>query len=388
MAMDSPLFLSKVECPVCGTVNEFETIRVGAYTEGDRMTDFCPTFYKWRNPKYQKYNPLLFFTATCSNCSYTREFNNSFKDWTKDNNFRTYRLKTIKEKHMAKLSSPNSFLRVASEVMDSDTYPTETAIIKLMLAIYDELLNEHPSNLDLGRFYLRIAWLFRHMAAERGSEGSDGVKPGHLGDIERTLGDLRTSLAAFGRNIGYLENAVSAHFESHEEDGDRSLSQQRFVDQVSGLHGCEQEAGRVLGELEALLGQARFESGGSSGGGGRFHDFDSFEEFLVKLLRIWEGVPRNELEATRFAVRYYISAFESGKGIAKGNQSIQAAYLIAELSRRIEDHDTARQYFNNTIKMGQSFINEIRGDRTRTALARKILEMAMTQGKKNLAEAK
>ncbi len=38
--------------------------------------------------------------------------------------------------------------------------------------------------------------------------------------------------------------------------------------------------------------------------------------------------------------------------------------------------------------MGQNFINEIRGDRTRTALARKLLELALAQGKKNLAEAK
>jgi len=105
-------------------------------------------------------------------------------------------------------------------------------------------------------------------------------------------------------------------------------------------------------------------------------------------LRIWDGVPRSEKEAVRLAVRYYIGAFENGREISRGNQSIQAAYLIAELSRLIGDHDTARQYFNTTIKMGQDYINEIRGDRTRTALARKILELALAQGKKNLAEAK
>ena len=90
----------------------------------------------------------------------------------------------------------------------------------------------------------------------------------------------------------------------------------------------------------------------------------------------------------QLAVRYYILAFENGKEIEPGNQSVQAAYLIAELSRKFGDHDTARRYFNQTIKMGQEFINEIRGDRTRTALARKLLELAMAQGKKNLAEAK
>src|SRR5512136_1351997 len=98
--LESPLFLTRVECPVCGTVNEYETIRVGAYTEGERETDFSPSFIKWRNPKYQKYHPLLFFAATCTQCHYTREFNAKFKEWSKDNHFRAYRLKVIKERHI------------------------------------------------------------------------------------------------------------------------------------------------------------------------------------------------------------------------------------------------------------------------------------------------
>ncbi|NMC44669.1 MAG: DUF2225 domain-containing protein [candidate division Zixibacteria bacterium] len=105
-------------------------------------------------------------------------------------------------------------------------------------------------------------------------------------------------------------------------------------------------------------------------------------------MTIWNGVPRDEFEARRFAAKYYKNAFETGKEISHGNQTLQAAYLIAELSRQTGDHDTARQYFNTTVKMGQEYINEIRGDRTRTALARKILELALAQGKRNLAEAK
>ena len=75
MSNESPLFLTKVECPVCKTINEFETIKVGAYVEEDHDTDFCPKGRRWHNPKYAIYNPLLFFMATCENCYYTREFN-------------------------------------------------------------------------------------------------------------------------------------------------------------------------------------------------------------------------------------------------------------------------------------------------------------------------
>ena len=69
MANESPFLIIKIECPVCQTINEFEQIKVGAYTEDGRDTDFCPKDITWRLSKYQAYNPLAFFTATCSNCS-------------------------------------------------------------------------------------------------------------------------------------------------------------------------------------------------------------------------------------------------------------------------------------------------------------------------------
>lgn len=67
MATESPFLLFRVECPICKQLNEFETIRVGAYAEEGRDTDFCPANVKWRFPRYQGYNPLVFFIATCTN---------------------------------------------------------------------------------------------------------------------------------------------------------------------------------------------------------------------------------------------------------------------------------------------------------------------------------
>ena len=53
MPNDSPFFLTKIECPICKTVNEFETVKVGAYIENGRDTDFCPKEILWRFPKYE-----------------------------------------------------------------------------------------------------------------------------------------------------------------------------------------------------------------------------------------------------------------------------------------------------------------------------------------------
>ena len=47
-------------------------------------------------------------------------------------------------------------------------------------------------------------------------------------------------------------------------------------------------------------------------------------------------------------------------------------------------YDGAKQYFNSTIKTGQEFIYKNRDDKSRTALTRKILELAIEQGKLNM----
>ena len=394
MALESPLFLTKVECPVCGTINEHETIRVGAYTEGDRETDFCPSVIKWRNPKYQKYHPLLFFTATCSHCYFTREFNNRFKEWKKDNNFRAYRQKAIKENHLNQLAVEHSFIKLIGELLDNEQYPDETAILKLILAIYDELLFDHPSHLDLGRFYLRIAWLFRQYGGGIEGGSPSTAMPKSLSDIERAASDLRTWSAGLGRNIDYLREAVMAYFDRTPEDADDPADQdaahQRYTDAVERLERIQNDCESAVTDLESALSTTypAIEEAGIAMGEGPFYKHATFGDFLVGLARTWDGVPRSEADALRFAARHYIKSFELAKEIGHGNQSIQASYLIAELSRRIGDYDVARQYFNTTIKMGQEYINEIRGDRTRTALTRKLLEMALAQGKKNLAAAK
>jgi len=104
--------------------------------------------------------------------------------------------------------------------------------------------------------------------------------------------------------------------------------------------------------------------------------------------RRWDGIAINEHEALTKAAQHYQTAFTTGKNIPPGNQQLQVSYLIAELSHRVADHETAKQYFNSTIKAGQEFIYQNRSDKSRTELARKIMELAIEQGRTNLKAAK
>ncbi|MGH8015125.1 MAG: DUF2225 domain-containing protein, partial [Candidatus Zixiibacteriota bacterium] len=212
MTNEGPFFLSRVECPICKSLNEFETVKVGAFVESGRDADFCPTGIKWRFPRYQEYNPLVFFTATCPNCFYSREFNNSFKDWKSDNNFKLYRLKTIKVKHLEHLSRPDSTVKELGSGIDLARRPSESAITKLLLAVFDELLSDRHSNLDLGRWYLRIAWVFRDLG--RGDNPNVSFLKSVMVEVESRYNQLRQTIESLQEQSAVFKRHLKAQFDT------------------------------------------------------------------------------------------------------------------------------------------------------------------------------
>ncbi len=392
MPSDTPFLLSKVECPICKTINEFEVIKVGAYTEGGRDTDFCPTNIEWRFPRYQAYNPLVFFTAVCSNCYYTRELNNEFKEWKNDVNFKTYRLKPIKEKHLESLSMADSVIKQLGEAIDMSAFPNESAIVKLHLAIFDELLSDRPASLDLGRFYLRIGWVYRDM--KEGDNPNRTFINGLMDEIYNKYAMIFNSVETVGTDLDSFTRNVESHFEaeqlSAEIKGQMLAYQDRFRDSVADLRGGLSGMEDKLTGLKELIDDYKSDILGvdGNGDGAQFGRSPSFRDFLLQVKKKWNGIVLNEHEALTQAAKYYREAFSSGRDISPGNQQIQVSYLIAELSRRIGANDTAKQYFSSTIKAGQEFIYQNRHDRSRTVLARKIMELAIEQGRANLAALK
>ena len=145
-----------------------------------------------------------------------------------------------------------------------------------------------------------------------------------------------------------------------------------------------------LNSLENLLEEYQTMTVGSDDGAsaGSFGGFPAFTYFLSDISENWDGCVMNERQALTKAAHYYKQAFMEGHHISQGNQQVQALYLIAELSRRTGQHDQAKEYFASTIKHGQELIYRNRNDKSQTALARKILELAIEQNKMLKEEAK
>lgn len=385
---DNPIFKTKVECPVCKNINAIDTIKVGAYTEEGRDTDFYPKKRIWKNPSYQRYNPLLFFMATCPECFYTREFNSKFKDWKNDTAFRNYRLKTQKEKHLMELKDRDGIIRLLGGSLNAEKYPFPTAVNKILLGIYDEKFNLKASNLDLGRYFLRIAWLFRENSEDSSEES--GQLAGYamkIEDIILRMGhqyeQVRQEIEAFKKSANeflsdalFPEGDMKSIINEHYSDGlnDLNTALEKFKSGVVNLKASLPISGEVMTSY----------SDSSSPIDHPFGEYKTYRDFLRELKNRWPEAPISEHEALHHAVQYYKAAYETGNEISVGNQAIQAVYLIAELSRRVGCNEEAKQYFNTSIKLAQEYIHQNKGDKSRTALARKIFELAMEQGKLNL----
>jgi hypothetical protein len=159
----------------------------------------------------------------------------------------------------------------------------------------------------------------------------------------------------------------------------------RIAEQEAAFATTIAQMGKTVEDNISVL-HRRPESGrqGTIGFGG----YPSLQGFLRQIKSSWEFAPLDEHDALFHAIEFYKSALEGGHEIQPGNQQIQATYLIAELSRRVSRNVEAKLYFNNTIKAGQQFIFDNRGDQTRTALAKRITELALAQGRSNLAAIK
>jgi len=377
---ETPFYLTRVECPVCKTVNEFETIKLGAYTESGRDGDFRPTGREWRNPRYQGTNPLLYFMATCSSCFYTREFTRRFREWKDDTAFRTHQQATLRQRHLAALADESGPLRALGGCLWPDPYPLRTAINKLLLGILSEEMMETPAHFDLGRWYLRIAWLFREMdegsavhpsprsaARQQFAHLLRGVR-GDLGSTVERIEKLRTLVESSGNDVGCTpddsDTAVECRGHIH-----------GLVEHAEAMQSILLALGAVSDRNTADNGSVR--EGGS--GADSYAGFPSYTAYLRDLQGRWKGVPFDEGQALAHALRNYRMAYSIGRDIPEGNAQIQLIYMIGELSRRVGELDDARQFLNLTVRNGREWIHKLKADPTRTALVQHLIDLAIEQ---------
>lgn len=378
-ADETPFYFTRVECPICRTVNEFETIKMGAYTESGRDTDFRPLKREWRNPRYNNTNPLLYFMATCSSCFYTREFNRKFREWKSDSAFRTHRQTVIRQQHLTLLADEMSPAKLLGTAIWPASYPLRTAINKLLLGILDEEQLEGGSHFDIARWYLRIAWLFREMSGGEETHASPWTILRR--QITHKLESIRRDAESAGGQVAEVKALLDCHPESvvaapSDNDGPPQCGQS-----VQTLAGYAEALIAETDNLLQLLSQEQSatEANGSTDDAERYGDYPSYTSFLREIKTHWSGIPLDEMEALGKSLEHYRKAYREGRDIPQGNAQIQLAYMIGELSRRTGRDADARQFYELAMRTGREWIHKLKNDPTTTALARHIVDLAIDQ---------
>ena len=291
----------------------------------------------------------------------------------------------VKEKHLDQIASADSWVKQVGQAIDTHRYPNESGILRITLAIYDELLTDHYSKLDIGRFYLRIAWLFRVLMS--GENPNLSFVQGLLTEIDKKYQSFKGSIGSCHEEMGLFARHLNKHIEATEISTDLRARMNPFQDRFKSNLEQYDEQFKALAQhmtaTENLIADyhSAVYGGSTPGNGATFHQHNSLVDFLIDMKRHWSGIVVSEREALVEAISCYKEAFSEARDIQPGNQQLQASYLIAELSRRVGDYEGAKQYFNSTIKAGQDFVYRNRQDQARTALARKILELAIEQGR-------
>ncbi len=403
MRFDTPFFMTKIECPVCRQTNEFENIKAGAYTETERDTDFCPKNILWANEDYQKINPLLYFMATCPNCFYTHEFDQTVRQRKKDCTFSSHRLNSIRQRHTEDSEREGSVINRLGEALDSDGHPFESAVIKLLLGIYDQKITDEPSALDIGRYYLRIAWLYRENQQKR--DANHRLDGPDLDSLKRGLRHLRSRFQNHKEEISDLLTSIEARSDPQMGAAESGQKKEHFKikylrtlseikEDLSSMQEGLDHLIDILAERQDLFFGSEAESINITDGLappgspylGKGHL--TFVDYLSALKEIWPEIPLNELEAMELALKYYKQSYQEVGDGTQENQRIQGAYLIAEISRRVGEFQEAESYFREAERAGEDFIERNQDDPNKIALAIKIVELARKQGELNLVQAK
>jgi len=172
----SPFYIRQLKCPVCGTSGEQRWFQAKIYSEQNIDVDKQVQNFVWTEKVFEKYHPPLYYMWHCYNCHYTDsyiDFENPSKDsfsnfrFLKDTFIDQYQDDPRVEKIIDKLG----------ENVDYDKMNYYLAIKTHLLAIFiQELLEdeEERDSLKIGRYYLRLGWLYRELNQK--VEISDKIK--------------------------------------------------------------------------------------------------------------------------------------------------------------------------------------------------------------------
>jgi len=173
----NPFYIRQVKCPVCGTAAEQRWFQAKIYSERNVDLDKHVGNYAWTEKAFEKYHPPLYYIWHCFNCHFAEsylEYENPAKD--PFSNFR--QLKDIFIDKYQDDPRVEKIVDKLGENIDYNKINYYQAIKLHLLAVFiQEMIEEEEDKdaLKIGRYLLRLGWLYREMNANE--EVAKKVKP-------------------------------------------------------------------------------------------------------------------------------------------------------------------------------------------------------------------
>ena len=151
-----------ISCPICGLGNTHLRLKQDIYHVKTREPDGHPMELTWKVPDASSVNPLAYFWGTCKQCFFTREMDDAEFRRSKENLdvYRSHFLENFVSRVADQAQTKMGFLQELGKGIDPSD-PFGAVLIRFLLGIYSECMKGTPFYGNLGRYYLRIAWLYR-----------------------------------------------------------------------------------------------------------------------------------------------------------------------------------------------------------------------------------
>ncbi|MBF0225981.1 MAG: DUF2225 domain-containing protein [Desulfobacterales bacterium] len=177
------------KCPVCEEFTKYKYIKPKLYMEQDQDVDLRPKKVKWFEKNLDSYNPRLLYIQHCTKC-YFAASNAFFKEPLKDYDMSMIRFK--KKINNFKSDNPKSEEVIKELIQNINPIFEEINFfesLKLhLLAIYNfQMVDDIAKReaFELGRYSLRLAWLYRDIYENEEKKNS------YASNLEELLKNLK-----------------------------------------------------------------------------------------------------------------------------------------------------------------------------------------------------
>ncbi|NIA13539.1 MAG: DUF2225 domain-containing protein [Nitrospiraceae bacterium] len=344
----SPFVSKSVACPLCRKASRHRFFRQRLFVPEKRESDQHITSYKWLVNDVRRVHPPYYAVIHCPYCLYA-DMADDFEDGASTAAFPEV-VRGIRRGRLDKV-----VVQLLGDVVNYQEIDFQSALNLHLLAIYfQQLAAEDLQDVyKIGRFYLRVAWLYRERASAAAPEAgaateeappsevdeAPGVVLGHVQalrnlilDIERRAGELKPLAQARARAADCVD--PEAYSGALSDFLGLMALQKKAVARLEVC--CEWD---VAGLLEGASGAAApvADTAGASEG----YLAVPHEPYMKKLKTLWESVPLNEDEAMVAAIAHFKKALSGDARLGSFQSYVTVANLVADLMVRRGDADGA-----------------------------------------------